>query len=585
MARPTFSRKSQLKPFNSKNFIRARGKDELEKVYEVGQKIGEGSCGAVHVCHHRSTGSERAVKMIAKSPRETENKDVLSEFKIIKDLDHPNILKLYELFQDREKLYIVTDIYRGGDLLEKVLENGPLNESDAALLMLSILSCMKYCHKNKIVHRDLKLENVLLDDNKKLDDIKIIDFGISRMGEGRCIDEHGDVEGTPMYMAPETFSGFFSPKSDVWACGVIAFMVLGGTPPFYGGPHEILEQIEVRGPTFESKRWNSVSPQAKDLIVKLLHPDPSRRYSARQALEHPWLTKKRRSSRECFKRSSSDIALDSLKNLQTFHANSRMMQAACACIAAQLLPKEAKAEISRVFRAFDTDCDGKLDANDLKEAFREYHTELSEQELQGVLNRVDFTGNGTIDYWEFLIASMCKTKLFGEKTLQAAFEIFDAGRTGFVTFQSLKAALDLESEFDLGVLLSEANKDLIEGITFEDFKCIMRGTSSSKRSGKSTVRRQLARRVQDMDMSLPNHLEDYASIPIDVICEESSPEDSMTNRLYIKSNRQDLSVLRAEAFGSRSYPCEEGSKLQSCLVDNDENFISLIDLRFRARCR
>jgi len=151
--------------------IKIRAKDfvmqhagKLRDHYRIGKMLGSGAFGEVRVCVHRESGAQRAVKVLRKSHMDEDEKKMLfNEITNLKDLDHPNILKMYEFFEDEKRYYIVTDICKGGELFDEVVARGKFSEGDAAMLMKQVLSCINYCHQNNIVHRDLKPENILME--------------------------------------------------------------------------------------------------------------------------------------------------------------------------------------------------------------------------------------------------------------------------------------------------------------------------------------------------------------------------------------------------------------------------------------
>ena len=195
--------------------------------------LGSGAFGEVRVCGHRENGAQRAVKVLRKSHMDEDEKRMFfNEINILKDLDHPNILKMYEFFEDDKRYYIVTDICKGGELFDEIVARGKFTEKDASVLMKQVLGCINYCHTNNIVHRDLKPENILLESNKAFDQIKIIDFGTSLViQDGEKLDEK---LGTPYYIAPEVLAKNYGSKCDIWSCGVITYIILSGIPPFNG---------------------------------------------------------------------------------------------------------------------------------------------------------------------------------------------------------------------------------------------------------------------------------------------------------------------------------------------------------------
>jgi len=260
---------------------------------------------------------------------EDEKRMFFNEINILKDLDHPNILKMYEFFEDEKRYYIVTDICKGGELFDEILARGKFSERDASLLMKQVLSCINYCHKNHIVHRDLKPENILLEQNKEFDQIKIIDFGTSLIvEENQKLDEK---LGTPYYIAPEVLAKNYGSKCDIWSCGVITYIVLSGIPPFNGASdQEIMKKVKVGKFSFSDPIWNNISDFAKDFISSLLTKDQNKRPTAAEALNHPWI---QQALEHAVQNVSSDVAISALTNLSNFNARSKLKQATYAFIA------------------------------------------------------------------------------------------------------------------------------------------------------------------------------------------------------------------------------------------------------------
>jgi calcium-dependent protein kinase len=232
---------------------------KLRDHYRIGKMLGSGAFGEVRVCVHRETGAQRAVKVLRKSHMDEDEKRMFfNEINILKDLDHPNILKMYEFFEDEKRYYIVTDICKGGELFDEIIARGKFSEKDASMLMKQVLGCINYCHQNKIVHRDLKPENILLEQNKEFDQIKIIDFGTSLVVEGdKKLDEK---LGTPYYIAPEVLNKNYGAKCDIWSCGVIAYITMSGIPPFNGASdQEIMKKVKAGKFSFSDPAWNNCS--------------------------------------------------------------------------------------------------------------------------------------------------------------------------------------------------------------------------------------------------------------------------------------------------------------------------------------
>ena len=261
------------------------GNSKMRDYYTIGKQLGAGAFGEVLECTQKESGSLRAVKVLRKALMdEDEIRMFLNEIKILKDLDHPNILKLYEVYEDQKRYYIVTDICDGGELFDEIQRQGQFTEEMAMMLMKQALICINYCHKKSIVHRDLKPENILLEkNNKEFDQIKIIDFGTSKkLAEGeRCHEKLG----TPYYIAPEVLKKNYDTKCDIWTCGVITYILLCGNPPFNGAnDKEIMTSIARGEVKFSDPVWERVSDDAKDFINYLIRVDPDDRPTAEAAL-------------------------------------------------------------------------------------------------------------------------------------------------------------------------------------------------------------------------------------------------------------------------------------------------------------
>ena len=196
---------------------------------------------------------------------------------------------MYEFFEDEKRYYLVTEICKGGELFDEILQRGKFNERDGAVLMKQVLSCINYCHQANIVHRDLKPENILLEQNKEFDQIKIIDFGTSLVYDpNRNLDEK---LGTPYYIAPEVLNKNYNEKCDIWSCGVITYILLSGMPPFNGqSDQDIMKKVREGAFSFDDRIWQTISENAKNFIRMLLTYNVEERPSAEMALTHPWIT-------------------------------------------------------------------------------------------------------------------------------------------------------------------------------------------------------------------------------------------------------------------------------------------------------
>ena len=261
---------------------------DLKKKFTVEDKtLGSGNFAVVKKATRKSDGLVCAVKIIDKAKVE-DMQDIEREIDIMGQIDHPNVIKLYEIHDEAKKMNLVMELVTGGELFDRIVELGNYTEKDAAKVMSTLCNALDYLHERKIVHRDLKPENILLADSSPDADIKVADFGLARLISGK--DMMKTACGTPGYVAPEVLQnkGYSSGAVDLWSAGVILYILLCGFPPFYEEELPALfDQILKARYDFPSPWWDTISDGAKDLVRKLLNTNPEKRYTAKQVLEHP----------------------------------------------------------------------------------------------------------------------------------------------------------------------------------------------------------------------------------------------------------------------------------------------------------
>jgi calcium/calmodulin-dependent protein kinase I len=264
----------------------------IEDTYTFGREIGKGGFSVVMEATNKRTGEKVAIKRIRKDQVEGDDINLLlREVKIMRRLDHPNILKLYEVYESDEEFFLVMELVPGKELFDKIVDKGQYSEREAANIVRQIVSAVAYLHDQGIAHRDLKPENLLTSGDGDNEIVKIADFGFSKnFGE----DKLKTSCGSPGYVAPEVLTNEdYDNSVDMWSVGVIIYILLCGYPPFYAdnAPALFKKIMEVKY-DFDDPSWENVSREAKELISSLLVKDPQKRLTAKQVLEHEWLKRR-----------------------------------------------------------------------------------------------------------------------------------------------------------------------------------------------------------------------------------------------------------------------------------------------------
>ncbi|CAC42324.1 Calcium/calmodulin-dependent protein kinase type II [Caenorhabditis elegans] len=263
--------------------------------YDVKEELGKGAFSVVRRCVHKTTGLEFAAKIInTKKLSARDFQKLEREARICRKLQHPNIVRLHDSIQEESFHYLVFDLVTGGELFEDIVAREFYSEADASHCIQQILESIAYCHSNGIVHRDLKPENLLLASKAKGAAVKLADFGLAiEVNDSEAW--HG-FAGTPGYLSPEVLKKDpYSKPVDIWACGVILYILLVGYPPFWDeDQHRLYAQIKAGAYDYPSPEWDTVTPEAKSLIDSMLTVNPKKRITADQALKVPWICNRER---------------------------------------------------------------------------------------------------------------------------------------------------------------------------------------------------------------------------------------------------------------------------------------------------
>ena len=499
--------------------------------YEELEEIGSGMYGVVKKVRLKTNPEIiRAMKIIPEeNVLQGEGASLIDEIEILKNLEHPNIMKIYECFVDENNnYYIVSELCDQGHLLSKMEKLGKMDQIVVKYLMDQIFNAVAYLHSKNILHGDIKLENVLLnkitkrggrrftninldfnsneelteDINKNFGkrktsnksnnyikdmmnyEIKLIDFGCSKyfVRRNKKKKKLRGIIGTSIYCSPEVVDNLYDERSDEWSCGVLMYILLSGVPPFFGDTEEeIFEKIKKCKYDFTPAPFKKVSKNCKDLIRRLLEPKKQYRIKANEALRHPFFT-------ESFDPNSAmteDKDLNVLKNfINPLKYCSKFHEAIAVFLCVNYLPPDEEKTLKTVFRYLDKDGKGIITKEIMKKSLEEIGIDISDENLQKVFDDIDEDGSSFIEYQEFIRNTCDIKKLINEPNLKNVFHVI-CGEKDLMTGQDIKNFV-----FHDSIVREETLKEYFDsfGMKFEDsigFDDFFKMIKNNQKLGKS----------------------------------------------------------------------------------------------------
>ncbi|XWS52536.1 hypothetical protein CRYUN_Cryun11dG0079100 [Craigia yunnanensis] len=459
---------------------------DISPQYDLGRELGRGEFGITYLCIDVNSGDKFACKSISKKKLRTavDIEDVRREVQIMKHLPkHPNIVTLKDTYEDDDAVHIVMELCEGGELFDRIVARGHYTERAAAGVMKTIVEVVQMCHKHGVMHRDLKPENFLFANKKENSPLKAIDFGLSvffKPGE-----RFNEIVGSPYYMAPEVLKRNYGPEVDVWSAGVILYILLCGVPPFWAETEQGVAQAIIRSVIdFKRDPWPKVSDNAKDLVKKMLNPDPKQRLTAQEVLEHPWLQNAKK---------APNVPLgETVKaRLKQFSVMNKLKKRALRVIAEHLSVEEV-AGIKEAFEMMDTGKRGKINLEELRMGLQKVGQQIPDADLQILVEAADLDGDGTLNYGEFVAVSVHLKKMTNDEHLHKAFAFFDLNKSGFLEIEDLRDALndevDTSSEEVINAIMHDVDTDKDGRISYEEFVVMMKAGTDWRKASRQYSR-------------------------------------------------------------------------------------------------
>ncbi|KAJ8549999.1 hypothetical protein K7X08_033706 [Anisodus acutangulus] len=448
--------------------------------YEIGEEVGRGHFGYTCKANFKKgelKGQQVAVKVIPKAKMTTAIaiEDVRREVKILRALTgHDNLVKFYDAYEDQENVYIVMELCEGGELLDRILSRGgKYTEDDARAVLLQILKVVAFFHLQGVVHRDLKPENFLFMSKDENSQLKAIDFGLSDFVKP---DERlNDIVGSAYYVAPEVLHRSYSTEADVWSIGVIAYILLCGSRPFWARTESgIFRAVLKADPGFEEQPWPTLSSEAKDFVKRLLNKDPRKRMTAAQALGHPWI------------KNSHDIEvpLDILifKLMKTYMRSSALRKAALRALSKTLTVDEL-VHLKKQFALLEPNKNGTINLDNIKAALMKNATDaMKEAHIHDFVASLNALQYRRMDFEEFCAAALSVYQLEAldqwEQHARCAYEIFEKDGNRAIMIEELASELGLGPSVPVHAVLHDWLRHTDGKLSFLGFAKLLHGVSS-----------------------------------------------------------------------------------------------------------
>lgn len=470
----------------------------IESDYSVVRKLKEAPNIKFYHVNNKYNSKEFCMKVF-KRDKEKEDPNYIQKLSNLRKLSHPNLINTIDIYEDEVNFYFITELPKGKELFETMKAYSNFSERTAGKIFYQIASLMFFFHNRNLFHGFLRPEFMALDYEPRGVNLihKVIsdtdgNFSLlmTELGEitnfsNTYYDELKRVEriGKPYYTAPEILKKKpFNEKIDVFAAGVILYIMLCGKPPFYGVDNNEIKQAICDGEwEFDGTEWKEISSSVKDLISRMLNPNPEKRISSKEILCHTWVVYSKED--ESF---SNNVITAVNSNLVNFHARDQLQQATMAYICNQISNSTQVKELKKLFKEFDKNGDGVLSYDEFKTGYiAMYGKGLQGMELETIISQIDKDGSGKIEYEEFLTATINNSNIINDQNLRAAFVKFDRDGSGKLSIDELVGIVGTDMDLILE-LLTKVDKNNDGEISYEEFKTLMSMMVGFKEKQKKT---------------------------------------------------------------------------------------------------
>ena len=418
--------------------------DNINKYYNFIKELGQGSYGHVIRVQNIVTGHIYACKKMNKHKIQSKQRFRI-EIDLLRATDHPNIIKLYDIYEDNVFLYLIMEECLGGEFFDRLArrakELNMYTEKDAARIFKQLLDAVNYLHAHGVCHRDLKPENILFSTIEEESPLKLIDFGLSKVFNSDHNSMKGAV-GTTFYMAPEVITGEYNEKCDVWACGVILYIMLCGKPPFYSrDENELKAKICSMKYDFSYPEFQNISQEGKDLIASILVAK-EKRPSITEILEHKWI-------KEFAPHSTGAIINIDWGHIKKYSQLNLLQKSVINFTAFRLTEGETR-KFVEMFKSLDENSDGVLTMEEIKKGVEkcQFGMKIKADEIVEMFNEMDVDKNGLINYTEFVSALMDYEKCVKKEQLLECFKSYDTDRSGAISYEEFCDMIKPQNEED-----------------------------------------------------------------------------------------------------------------------------------------